>query len=131
MATPRVKPAVRFRERSDLLDFLLEVATVTSETLDLDELLANVASIVRRVIPYDLFAILLFNDKRKDLRIRYAVGHREEVVRNLTIPLGEGLVGAAAASREPVLVTDVHDDPRYLPTSDIVKSELSVPTVSY
>ena len=40
-----------------------------------------VAAIVRRVIPYDLFAILLFNEKRKDLRIRYAVGHREEIVR--------------------------------------------------
>ena len=47
-------------------------------------MLANVAEIVRRVIPYDLFAILLFNEKRKDLRIRYAVGHREEVVRNLS-----------------------------------------------
>lgn len=91
MTAPRVKPAVRFRERSDLLDFLLEVATLTSETLELDELLVNVAEIVRRVTPYDLFAILLFNDKRKDLRIRYAVGHREEVVRNLSLALGEEL----------------------------------------
>src|SRR5579871_5988621 len=99
----RAKPKVRFRERGDLLDFLLEISAVTAETLDLDRLLSSVAEIVRRVIPYDLFAILLYNDKRKDLRIRYAVGHREEVVRNLTIPLGEGLVGAAAAQREPIL----------------------------
>src|SRR6201746_1385405 len=96
---PRAKPRVRFSERSDLLDFLLEVSAITSETLDLDELLSSVASIVHRVVPYDLFAILLFNDKRKDLRIRYAVGHREEVIRNLSIPLGEGIVGAAAAHR--------------------------------
>src|ERR1700685_4114517 len=114
MTAPRVKPAVRFRERSELLDFLLEVATLTSETLELDQLLANVAGIVRRVIPYDLFAILLFNDKRKDLRIRYAVGHREEVVRNLSLVLGEGIVGAAAATRQAVLVADVKADPRYL-----------------
>src|SRR3954452_10884671 len=111
---PRAKPAVRFRERSDLLDFLLEVSTVTSETLDLDELLSSVAEIVRRVIPYDLFSILLYNEKRKDLRIRYAVGHREEVVRNLSIPIGEGIVGTAAATREPVLVSDVRTDDRYL-----------------
>src|ERR1700723_1255224 len=112
MASPRVKPVVRFRERSDLLDFLLEVATLTSETLELDELLASVAAIVQRVIPYDLFAILLFNEKRKDLRIRYAVGHREDVVRNLSIHLGEGIVGAAAWSGEPILVTDTRSDPR-------------------
>ena len=130
MATPRVKPAVRFRERGDLLDFLLEVATLTSETLELDELLANVAAIVRRVIPYDLFAILLFNEKRKDLRIRYAVGHREEVVRNLSLSLGEGVVGAAAEGRQPILVADVTADHRYLGTSDAVRSELSVPMIA-
>ncbi len=127
---PRVKPPVRFRERSDLLDFLLEVSAVTAETLDLDELLSSVAGIVRRVIPYDLFAILLFNEKRKDLRIRYAVGHREEVVRNLSIPLGEGIVGMAASLREPILVPDVGQDARYLLTSDIVRSELSVPMIA-
>jgi len=129
MAT-RVKPKVRFRERSDLLDFLLEISAVTAETLDLDQLLSAVSGIVRRVVPYDLFAILLYNDKRKDLRIRYGVGHREEIVRNLAIPVGEGLVGAAAASLEPVLVPDVHLDDRYLPTSDFVRSELSVPMIA-
>lgn len=126
----RIKPAVRFRERSELLDFLLEVAGVTSETLDLDQLLSSVASIIHRVVPYDLLAILLFNDKRKDLRIRYAAGHREEVVRNLAIQLGDGIVGAAAEKREAILVPDVHQDPRYLLTSDIVRSELSVPMIA-
>lgn len=129
MVAPR-KPAVRFRERSDLLDFLLEVATLTSETLELEELLANVSEIVRRVIPYDLFAILLFHDKRKDLRIRYAVGHREEVVRNLSLALGEGVVGTAAATRQPVLVADVQADARYLSASDVVRSELAVPMIA-
>lgn len=129
MVAPR-KPAVRFRERSDLLDFLLEVATLTQETLELEELLANVAEIVRRVIPYDLFAILLFHEKRKDLRIRYAVGHREEVVRNLSLALGEGVVGTAAATRQPVLVPDVKADDRYLRASDVVRSELSVPMIA-
>src|SRR6201996_4361646 len=130
MASTRVKPAVRFRERSELLDFLLEVATLTSETLELDELLANVAAVVRRVIPYDLFAILLFNDKRKDLRIRYAVGHREEVVRNLSLALGEGIVGSAAASRQAILLPDVKTDDRYLSASDFVRSELAVPMIA-
>src|SRR5580698_4382366 len=93
MRSPRTKAPVQFRERTDLLDFLLEVSTVMAETLDLDELLANVASVVRRVIPYDLFAILLYNEKKQELRIRHAVGHREDVVRNLVIRPGEGIVG--------------------------------------
>ncbi len=126
MPAPRKAP-VRFREREDLLDFLLEVSAATSQTLDLDLLLANVAEIVQRVLPYDLFAILLYNERRQDLRIRYGVGHREEVVRALAVRLGEGITGAAAATREPVLVGDVRNDPRYLNTVDAVRTELAVP----
>ncbi|MGA1996794.1 MAG: GAF domain-containing protein, partial [Bryobacteraceae bacterium] len=118
---------MRFRERSELLDFLLEVSAATSQTLELDRLLANVAEIVKTVLPYDLFAILLYHEKRRDLRIRYAVGHREEVVRNVVITLGEGITGLAAARREPVLVGDVRNDPRYLNAVDAVRTELAVP----
>ena len=56
MAAPGSK-GIRFQERAELLDFLLEVSAITSETLDLDRILANIASIVKEVIPYDLFAI--------------------------------------------------------------------------
>src|SRR4051794_7920955 len=94
----------RFRERAELLDFLLEVSQLTSETLDLDQLLANVAEIVMEVIPYDLFAILLYSEKTRGLRIRHSIGHRSEITRNLTIQLGEGLTGTAAATRQPVMV---------------------------
>jgi phosphoserine phosphatase RsbU/P len=125
MATTR-KSAV-FRERAELLDFLLEVSRVTAETLDLDKLLENVASIVKTVVPYDLFAILLYSDRSHGLRIRYSIGHRDEVVRSLVVPLGEGITGAAATSRTPVLVDDVRQDPRYLNALDAVRSELAVP----
>src|SRR5579864_938270 len=111
--TPRHNK-LQFRERAELLDFMLEVAVATAETLDLDELLQNVSNIVRRVLHYELFAILLYNEREKDLRIRYALGHREEVVRNLAIPLGEGITGVAAQRREAILVKDVRQDERYL-----------------
>lgn len=124
---PARKAAVRFRERSELLDFLLEVAATMSFTLDLDQLMAQVAEIIQKVLPYDLFAILLYSEKRRDLRIRYAVGHRQEVVSNLSLALGEGITGTAAVRREPILVGDVRKDPRYLSSIDAVRTELAVP----
>src|SRR5580693_850442 len=127
--TPR-KSTVRFQERAELLDFLLEVSTATAETLDLDRIMANVASFVKEVIPYDLFAILLYSERQRTLGIRYAIGHREEVVRNLALQLGEGLTGSAAATRQPVLVSDVRSDGRYLPAVDAVRSELAVPMIA-
>jgi sigma-B regulation protein RsbU (phosphoserine phosphatase) len=125
-----VRKAIRFRERSELLDFLLEVTAVTSQTLDLDELLANVSEIVKRVIPCELLAILLYSEKRRALRIRYALGHRAEVVENWSIGLGEGITGTAALAREPVLVGDVYRDPRYLNAVEAVRSELAVPMIA-
>ena len=124
------KSEVQFRERAELLDFLLEVSRVTTETLDLDEQLAAIAAIVKDVVPYDLFAILLHNERKGGLTIRYAIGHREEIVKSLFVTLEEGIVGAAAAGRQPVLVPDVHADPRYLNALDAVRSELAVPLVA-
>ena len=124
------KSSVRFRERAELLDFLLEVAALTSETLELDRLLANVAGIVKQVVSCELFAILLYSERRKTLRIRYSMGHREGVVRNLLVALGEGITGAAAAERQAILVPDVRDEPRYLATVDAVRAELAVPMVA-
>ncbi len=122
--------AVRFRERADLLDFLLEVSAATSQTLNLERLLANLAAIIQKVIPFELFAILLYSERQRALRIRYSIGHREEIVRNLLISLGEGITGAAATTREPILVNDVRKDPRYLSALDAVRSELAVPMVN-
>ncbi len=124
------KSGPRFRERAELLDFLLEVADATAESIDLDKLLGNVAAIVKDVIPSDLFAILLYVDKTQSLKIRYSIGHREEVVKGMTILLGEGITGTAASTRSPVLVDDVSQDPRYLNALDAVRSELAVPMIA-
>ena len=129
MAVQR-KTRVRFRERAELLDFLLEVSAVTTETLDLDRLLENVATIIRQVIPHNLFAILLYSEARKGMRIRYALGHRQEIVQNLIVKMNEGITGTAAATRQPVMVGNVLEDARYLNALDAVQSELAVPMLA-
>jgi phosphoserine phosphatase RsbU/P len=120
----------RFRERVELLDFLLEVSTLTSETLDLDLLLSNIAAIINEVIPYELFAILLYNERTRTLRMRYSIGHRDEVAKNLVIGYDEGITGHAAATRQPFLVPDVRVEPRYLNALDAVRAELAVPMLN-
>lgn len=46
---------------------------------------------------------------------------------NTRIPLDTGLCGAAASSGKTVVVDDVRKDPRYLPGSSMVVSEIVVP----
>jgi sigma-B regulation protein RsbU (phosphoserine phosphatase) len=109
--------------------FLLEVADVVNTTLDLDTLLERVAAIIRRVIDYDIFAILLLNERAQNLHIRFSIGHPREVADKIRIPLGEGVTGLAAARREAVLVNDVTQDSRYIEGTPGVRSELAVPLI--
>ncbi|MFB3815216.1 MAG: GAF domain-containing protein [Terriglobales bacterium] len=109
--------------------FLLEVAEVLNSTLELDELLKQVAEIVRRVIDYKIFAILLLNERTQEMRIRFAIGHAPEVVETCRIKLGEGVTGQAALRREAVLVNETSQTPYYREGTPGVHSELAVPLI--
>jgi len=62
---------------------LLEVADVVNTTLDLDTTLRRVAELVRKVIDYEIFGILLLNEKTQELYFRFSVGHQREVAEPL------------------------------------------------
>src|SRR3989441_8366092 len=109
--------------------FLLEVADVVNTTLDLDTTLRRVAELVRKVIDYEIFAILLLNEKTQELRIRFNVGYTREIADKIRIKVGEGVTGLAAQRREAVLVGDVTTDPRYISAVPDVRSELAVPLI--
>ena len=108
---------------------LLEVADVVNTTLDLDTTLRRVAELVRKVIDYEIFAILLLNEKTQELYIRFQVGYPREVADRMRVKVGEGVTGVAAQRREAVLVDDVSQDPRYISAVPNVRSELAVPLI--
>src|SRR5664280_1466335 len=110
--------------------FLLEVADVVNTTLDLDTLLTRVSELVRKIIDYDIFAILLVNEKAQELRIRFQVGHPPEAADRMRIKIGEGITGLAAQRREPVLVNDVSKQPEYISSVSAVRSELAIPMIT-
>src|SRR5689334_7637031 len=49
---------------------------------------------------------------------------------NERIPINKGLCGAAATTRQTIVVNDVAADPRYLSGSEIVKANLVVPILA-
>jgi sigma-B regulation protein RsbU (phosphoserine phosphatase) len=108
---------------------LLEVADVVNTTLDLETTLRRVAELVRKVIDYEIFAILLLNEKAQELRIRFQVGHPREIADRMRIKVGQGVTGVAAQRREAILVDDVSKDSRYISAVPDVRSELAVPLI--
>ena len=108
---------------------LLEVADVVNTTLDLDTSLRRVAEVVRKVIDYQIFAILLLNEKTQELHFRFQIGYPKEVAERVRVKVGEGVTGLAAQRREAVLVGDVTADARYIGAAPDVRSELAVPLI--
>jgi len=116
-----------FQSKVDPL--LLEVADVVNTTLDLDTTLRRVAELVRKVIDYEIFGILLLNEKTQELYFRFQVGYAPEVAERMRIKVGEGVTGIAAQRREAILVDDVAKDQRYISAVPNVRSELAVPLI--
>lgn len=127
--TDTPKPVSRPLEITELLTLLLELSEHINATLDLDELLVRIAEMVKRVIDYEVFAILLKNEKTQEFRIRFSIGHPDEVVKNLRIKVGEGIVGRSAETRKSVMVNDVRREPAYIQSIPTVRSELAVPLI--
>jgi sigma-B regulation protein RsbU (phosphoserine phosphatase) len=109
---------------------LLEVADVLATSLDLDTTLRRVAEVVRKVIDYEIFAILLLNEKTQDLRFRFQIGYPPEFTERGRVKIGEGVTGRAAQMRQAILVDDVTQDPRYIAAVPSVRSELAVPLIT-
>jgi sigma-B regulation protein RsbU (phosphoserine phosphatase) len=109
--------------------YLMQLADALNTTLDLETLLHRTAELVSVVIPYRIFAILLLNDRTRELRMRFQTGHSPEVERQ-RIPMGKGVAGQVALTRQPVLLNDVASSEDYLPANPDVRSELAVPLIA-
>ena len=128
--TEATQSASRPLELTELLTLMVEVGERINSTLDLDVLMARIAEIVKRAIDFEVFAILLLNEKTQELRIRFSIGHPDELVRNLRIKVGEGIVGRVAQTRRSVLVNDVLKDPGHIQSLSPIRSELAVPLIT-
>jgi sigma-B regulation protein RsbU (phosphoserine phosphatase) len=108
---------------------LLEVADVVNTTLDLDTTLRRVAELVRKVIDYEIFAILLLNERTQELRFRFQTGYPREYADRTRIKVGQGVTGRAAQLRQAVLVEDVTKEDGYIEAIPNVRSELAIPLI--
>ncbi len=108
---------------------LVEIAREFSSLLRINELLPKIAELVRRLIGYDAFSILLLDESQQVLRHYFSMRFNERVKELTVIPMGQGICGNAAVQRQALLVPDVTKDPRYLACNLETRSELAVPLV--
>lgn len=116
------------RQARSLL-LLNEISREMTSILNLDQLLAQIAELLKRLIDYQMFSILLVDPSGNKLQHRYTQRFGKDVRLKHDIPLGRGLVGYAAQQRIAVVVPDVKSEPRYVLVNPETRSEMCVPLV--
>src|SRR6266481_1422236 len=116
-------------EQAQTLALLYEVSREVTSILDREELLRRVAERIKKIVKYDVFSVMLWNEQSQHLESVFAVRCGDSIAARTRVPLHKGLTGSAAGERRVLRVNDVTEDPRYLHCDGgvVARSELVVP----
>ena len=105
------------------LQALGEVSRAVSRTLDLDTVLATIASRAVQLSATDAGTIWEYDEAGEEFRLRAAPNLEDEIVavlRGTPLRRGEGTVGRLADTRAPIQVADISGNPAYRGRLDVM-----------
>jgi PAS domain S-box-containing protein len=119
-----------FASTQDMLGkhrLLHQITMAASSSNSLTEALERVVNglVIAKVA--DRCGILLVS--RGELEVMAINGYDIATLPTTRIPMGKGIIGSAAQERQPILVKDTQNDPRYYGVEDTTRSELALPVI--
>src|SRR5439155_1432359 len=72
---------------AEVLSTLAEIGEEVNASLDLDEVLARTAALIKRHIDYEIFGVLMIEGDGAYLRHRFSIGYTPELAENSSFPL--------------------------------------------
>ncbi|HVJ82164.1 MAG TPA: putative PEP-binding protein [Planctomycetia bacterium] len=119
---------------ADLLLALRDVSDLVSNSHDLAETMRNIVGLIQRRFRSDVCSVYVAEQSSSELTLAATVGLSPDSVGKLKMPIGQGLVGRAAATREPINLSDAAADPNFLffegSGEEAFRSFLGVPLVT-
>ncbi|MCI0494819.1 SpoIIE family protein phosphatase [candidate division KSB1 bacterium] len=101
------------------LTSLIEVSSIISSTLDLEELMNLVMEKAQTVMNAEASSVMLLNEETGMLECQIALGSVQEKVKDtIQLELGQGIAGWVAQQGEAVIVPDVDSDTRFYSNID-------------
>lgn len=116
-------------EQAESIALLYEISHELTAILDREELLRRISARVKKLVDYQVFTVMLWNEAAQVLESVFSMRFQDALPQRFQLPLNAGIIGAAAAERRTTRVVDVRLDPRYLRCEGEaeVRSELVVP----
>src|SRR3990170_2152690 len=100
-------------ERLDGYRRLIDISRDLASTLDLDILLSRIVHAAAEVSGSEAASILLYDDAAKQLYFQVSTNIDEPTRRGIVVPLEGSIAGWIVNHRQPVRITNAHDDPRW------------------
>src|SRR6185295_13006887 len=111
----------------DVLLTLFDLGRQVASVIDFGELVQRIPDLIGRLIPFDAFAVYLFDEKRAELKIAYAVGYPDTT--GFKLMASQGLMGRVTASQQAVVLGDIRTDPGYVEVVPGMASTVAVPLI--
>ena len=89
------------------------LARALTSSLELDSVLHTIMEQMRQFFEPETWSLLILDEARKELYYAVAVGQSEAELRDLRVPLGEGMAGWVAQNGESLIVPDIEQDGRF------------------
>jgi len=120
------------QRREKRLSALVDIISQLTTTLERDQLLTLIMNHARELLEVEATSVWELDEQRGLLVLHVATGHRGEKLKEVTVPIGQGLIGECVKTGQRVLVDDVSKDPRHNKQVDehsgfVTRSILSVP----
>jgi PAS domain S-box-containing protein len=116
---------------AEALERLGAITQVTLERLSLGDLLDELLARIADLLDADTATILLLDATGEALEVRATVGLDEELRRATKVPLGQGMAGRVAVSREPLVAPDLDEIELVSPVMRLkgVRSLVAIPLI--
>lgn len=101
------------QERLREYESLLEIGVELASSLDLNQVLGLALDRAEKLCRAETSSIWEVDEARGELFFRVVRGAAASAIRDLRVPLGQGIAGSVALSRRGEVINDVRSDPRW------------------
>jgi ligand-binding sensor domain-containing protein/signal transduction histidine kinase len=114
---------VEIERRRQELEALYRADAELHRHLRLDQVLQALVDIAVDILQADKSSLMVWDDRREKLVVRFARGFRPETLEEMSFVPGVGTAGHVAATGKPVIVEDTRTDPRIVKRATITDPE--------
>lgn len=104
--------------KAERLALLSHLGRILNSTLDHLEIRRRAMESAIRLMKAEAGSLLLLDEQKDQLFFEVALGHREQDIKKIPLPIGEGIAGWVAQSGKPLIVNSAQKDPRFFKEVD-------------